>query len=362
MKNIFKIFVLLIVAFSNISCTDDRDPVLGTESSQPQFKSAPTGTYTVTELNLPNTFETFVIAPPVYNVSTEIIYQLEIAEAGTNFANLINLGATTSDKYVKITYSQINNAVLALGATNGVPFTVDVRIRSNIKNNSNYKYSSSATFTIVPFVFGPTYSFTDLYLIGDATAAGWDNNANNMKMFPLQKDLNNANLYTYTGYFAIGGFKILPTKGDWTNQYGYDSPGVLAVNNGGSGNIPISSAGYYKLTVNLGNATYNLVPVATPTTTYSAVSIIGTVNGNWNNDTDLTQSVFNPHIWYVNSTLNDGEFKFRANHDWTSNWGSSKEFFGIGTNGGSNIPLSVGWSYNIYFNDVTGEYTLIPVF
>ena len=32
------------------------------------------------------------------------------------------------------------------------------------------------------------------------------------------------------GYFKAGGFKILPTKGDWSKQYGSQSNGVLAVN------------------------------------------------------------------------------------------------------------------------------------
>lgn len=359
----FNIILVLLTLFISFSCSDDRDPILEKANAKAaQFKSAPSGTYIVTETNLPNVFETFVITPPKYNINTEYIYQLEAAKSGTNFENPVNLGSSTNNEYIKIKYSEINAVALSLGATNLVPFSIDVRIKSNIKNTTDYLYSSAATFTVTPFVAGPIYNYIDLFLIGDATAANWDNNANNMNMFPLLKDKANQNVYTFTGYFKTGGFKILPTKGDWSKQYGFSSPGVLAVNDGGSGNIPVSSNGYYKLTVNTLAATYTLESLPDPTNTYSAISIIGTVNGNWNTDTDLTLSSGDSHIWYTTTTLNEGEFKFRANHDWAANWGAGQEFFGTGTNNGPNIPLAKGWKYNIYFNDITGDYTLIPVF
>lgn len=146
-------------------------------------------------------------------------------------------------------------------------------------------------------------------------------------------------------------------KGDWSKQYGYKSNGVLAVNDGGAGNIPIATSGYYKLTVNTGDATYSIRQHSDPTNTYSVISIIGNVNGNWDTDTDFTQSA-DPHVWYTTTTINNGEFKFRANHDWGVNWGAGQEFFGTGVNNGSNIPVA-GWKYNIYFNDITGDYSII---
>ena len=363
MKNkIFNIIATFIAIFAISSCSDDRDPVLDQTSAKvAQFKSAPSGTYTVTENNMQNVFETFVITPPVYNINTEYVYQLQVAKAGTNFESPINLGSSTNLEYIKITYNQINAAALTLGAKNLIPFDLDVRIKSNIKNTTDYLYSSATSFTVVPFVAGPIYNYQDLYLIGDATAANWDNNASNMNMFPLLKDKSNSNVYTFTGYFKAGGFKILPTKGDWSKQYGYKSNGVLAVNDGGAGNIPIATSGYYKLTVNTGDATYSIEPYSDPTNTYSVISIIGTVNGNWDADTDFTQSA-DPHVWYTTATINNGEFKFRANHDWGVNWGAGQEFFGTGVNNSSNIPVAIGWKYNIYFNDITGDYSLIPVY
>ena len=63
MKNkIFNIIATFIAIFAISSCSDDRDPFLDQTSAKvAQFKSAPSGTYTVTENNMQNVFETFVI-------------------------------------------------------------------------------------------------------------------------------------------------------------------------------------------------------------------------------------------------------------------------------------------------------------
>ncbi len=76
----------------------------------------------------------------------------------------------------------------------------------------------------------------------------------------------------------------------------------------------------------------------------------------------MTQSTFDPHVWTAFSvSLNAGEFKFRANNAWDTSWGTNSEFFGTATINGANIPLSAEWTYDVYFNDATGDYTLIPV-
>ena len=75
----------------------------------------------------------------------------------------------------------------------------------------------------------------------------------------------------------------------------------------------------------------------------------------------MTQSTFDPHIWYItNVNLTNGKLKFRANNAWDVNWGSSDEDFGIGTQGGPNINVKAG-TYNIYFNDATGAFSMIKL-
>ncbi|MFZ4671925.1 MAG: hypothetical protein ACOYLT_07930, partial [Flavobacterium sp.] len=51
----------------------------------------------------------------------------------------------------------------------------------------------------------------------------------------------------------------------------------------------------------------------------------------------------------------DGGIKFRANNDWTINWGAEAFPSGTGTQGGANIRCIAG-TYDVTFNSTTGEY------
>ena len=92
-------------------------------------------------------------------------------------------------------------------------------------------------------------------------------------------------------------------------------------------------------------------------TTNAQVSIIGPggpVGTDWSIDYDLTDS--GGGIWTAsNITLQGGQFKFRLNHDWVTNWGAATFPNGTGMQGGANIPGIVG-TYNLTFNQNTGEY------
>jgi hypothetical protein len=59
--------------------------------------------------------------------------------------------------------------------------------------------------------------------------------------------------------------------------------------------------------------------------------------------------------------LNSRAFKFRANHASTTVWGVAQEFFGTAVVGGGNIPVTTAFTYNVYFNDMTGDFSVIPV-
>lgn len=92
--------------------------------------------------------------------------------------------------------------------------------------------------------------------------------------------------------------------------------------------------------------------------------LIGEFNG-WGGDFDLTQVT--PHNWYgVFTQESDGQLKYRANHDWSVNWGygSDKDwnvadsFNKIGTNGGGNIWVPKG-TYAVYLNDITNSMLII---
>jgi hypothetical protein len=76
----------------------------------------------------------------------------------------------------------------------------------------------------------------------------------------------------------------------------------------------------------------------------------------WDVDFFLTQDPNDENLWYYNSIDLNGDVKFRADSNWTVNWGAVDFPNGIGTQDGPNIPAAAG-TYGIVFNSATGEYS-----
>ncbi len=88
----------------------------------------------------------------------------------------------------------------------------------------------------------------------------------------------------------------------------------------------------------------------------NSVGIIGAATpGGWDADTEMIQDAVDTNLWTLSVTLTTDEMKFRANNDWTINWGSIDFPAGFGEQNGPNIPAKAG-DYNITFNSATGEY------
>ncbi|WP_312076192.1 SusE domain-containing protein [Chryseobacterium sp.] len=358
MKKIFKLLSLAIFTAVAISCEKDEDIASLGEGTTPVLSSDKSSVVLMGDKPDANAL-TFNWVNSDFGVNVQVANQLEIDKKGNNFVAPKTVDLGNGLKTQSITVNELNNIILSLGVSSVVETEIQVRLKSTVANKMYY--SNILDLKVTPFINGPVYTFTDLYLIGDATAGAWDNNAGNTKIYPLLKSTT-SNQYSYTGYFAAGGFKMIKTPGSWDTQYGLGaSAGVLSMS-GGSGDIKILTAGYYKLTVNTAALTYTLAPISVSPATYTSISLIGSSVGGWSTDLDLEKSTFDPHVWTKrNVMLSSGEFKIRANHEWTSSWGVAQEFFGTATTSGGNIPLATTFTYNIFFNDATGDYSIIPV-
>lgn len=358
MKHLFKIFTLFIVAFLVTSCEKDEDQAVLGEGTDPVISANKTTTVLLST-DAANEALAFSWLNSDYGVNVQQTNQLQFALKGKSFSTFKTMDMANGAKSYSMTVNDLNNIVLSLGVTTVTATDIEIRLKSTVANKIHY--SNILPLKVTPFIVGPVYTYTDLYLIGDATAGAWDNLATNAKIYPLLKS-SNANVYTYTGYFAVGGFKIIKTPGSWATQYGMGSSAGILDTSGGSGNISITAAGYYKVTINTAALTYSVTSVTPSPTTYTTVSLIGPSVGGWSTDLDLEKSTFDPHVWVKkNIILNSGEFKFRANHDWGTSWGIAQEFFGTATGSGGNIPVTTTFNYNVYFNDMTGDFSVIPV-
>ena len=141
----------------------------------------------------------------------------------------------------------------------------------------------------------------------------------------------------YQGYYWMDGeYKFKPNADNWDGDWENDGEGKIADN--GGANMPGLAAGFYQIDVNLSDMTY-------AATLVESISIIGTVNGNWDTDTDLTYNK-ETGAWEVTATLNAGEMKFRMNHDWAISWGGANgdgtNFGDLTQNGGANLQVAAG--------------------
>lgn len=209
--------------------------------------------------------------------------------------------------------------------------------------------------------FSPLIDY--IYLVGDATPGGWDNNAG----VALFRDPSNGLRFTYVGKLNAGNLKFLKERGKWAPQWGAGSNGTLAYRpteaDPDPPTISIAATGYYTVVFNGADNTYAVTPYdAAGKPTYTTIGIIGaaTPNGWGDPDTNMTQSAFDPHHWYIDGqNLAADAMKFRAGDGWAVNWGAATFPYGAGTQDGANIPVSEAGNYLIRFCDLTGQYAVI---
>lgn len=289
-----------------------------------------------------------------YNTyGVNVTYTVEVAKTGsTEFATL---GTVQNLRVLEITNKTFNDAVLKLGLTANVSASVDMRVTATTKSvgGTINKVSQIVKVNVTPYV-----AFKNLFLVGNATAAGWNTDNNNQAIF---RDASNINKFYFTGKFGTSMFKLIETLGNntWQPQWGIKGGAVANSDGGDPDPFTVSSAGYYSFEVDILAKTYSITPYSGPMTTYSSIDIAGNLNG-WSGSTVLTQSSFDPHQWFIKDLVvsSNGEAKFRANGTWDINWGAAAEFSGQGTQGGANIPLNAG-TYDVYFNDIDGRYVFV---
>ena len=283
--------------------------------------------------------------------------------------------ATTITGTTSATLS-VNELNASSGSAGIPPFmfsTLYAKIESSIGTQNGLPVSSNTvSFQVQPYF---NYVFEDFYLVGNGTSADWNNNNNNP---PLFRDAENGNLYSFTGFFTKGGggfddgrFKLLELRGQWQPQWGtataegsddLEASGAIAGNPGTQDSDPgrfgVPSDGYYTFTINFSSNTYtNTAFDASGATAYTSMTLQGSA---LSADTAFMQSSFDSHLWYINSVnLQSGDLQFLTNTG--SSWAGSTSFSGVATEGGGNIPVIVQDDYEVWFNDLTGDYIMIPL-
>jgi len=377
MKNIknYKVVLLAVLAFGFFmnSCEDDSSIFTATETQPITLAELPITMIELDASNPGNPAVTFNWNEADYGQPASENYSV-IISANPDFTNSTTATTVVGTTSTTLSVNELNSAAGAVGLP---PFefnTLYAKIESSLGTQNGLPVSSNAiSFDVKPYF---NYAFEDFYLVGNGTSADWNNNNNNP---PLFRDAENNNLYTYTGFFTKGGggfddgrFKILEVRGQWQPQWGVAanegsddimSSGNIAGNPGTQDSDPgrfgVAQDGYYRFTINFSSNTYTMDPFNDAgSTTFTSMSLEGS---GVSDNTAFTQSSFDTHLWYISSVnlLQSGELQIVTNTG--STWAGATAFSGVATEGGGTIPVAVQDDYEIWFNDLTGDYIMIPL-
>lgn len=303
-------------------------------------------------------------------------------ETGTKVADYASLESTTTLCKVSASASEFAKALqqAAHFAEDAVPATQDVyvRVKATLPGLQPV-YSNVVKINVIPIYVELKDAPVEMwYLIGDCIGDGkWTNNATAIgtSMYPMSitegeqydKKTGQGKL-TFTGYFPVGkGFKLVQTPGDWTHQWGASADGSFVKDDGGAGNITVSEAGYYTLTLDTKANTLTIAKADITPKVYDAIGVSGDFNG-WGDPGDAMTAVNTTaelaghnHVWSYTLDASAGATTLKfLTPGWADNWGASAFPNGIAVGNGANIPVAQG-KWVVTFNDIDGSYTFTAV-
>ncbi|MBW1617400.1 MULTISPECIES: SusE domain-containing protein [Empedobacter] len=338
MKNFIKYISLACASiFALSACNDDEDIIKLDPSNfvAPKVETPASSTIELLEENAANTAMTFNWSAANYGTNTPPKYELQIDVKGDNFENHQVL-TSTSTLTADVTVKELNLAVIALGLEPFKEGEIEYRIVSTVGTPGSQQLISNVNILkITPY---PTDLSTNWGVVGSATPNGWD--GPDVQFW--KTDVTNV-FVAYTDLKA-GEIKFRQDN-KWELDYG-GSNGKLEK---GGKNIAVD-AGTYKITMDLTNLTYKL-------DNYSW-GLVGdaTANG-WDGPDQKLSYDGTLDAWTITTTLKDGEFKFRLNNDWGTNFGGTSNAGELTDKDGTNIKIKAG-KYKITANFNKKTYTV----
>ena len=365
-KQSFKFLSVLMILFamaSTISCEDVQDGTVANEASNLVLSGLDITEIELDQINPGNPVATFTWSEADYGVQTAESYVLEFSDT-ENFENTVVVANLTGITNITLTTTELNSAAGNVGFP---PFewnTIYARVVSSLgQQGALSNASNTISFDVYPYF---NYPFLDLYFVGPACASGWNNDNNNPALF---RSAENPDVFSYTGLFNADQLKILETKGAWAPQYGEGAQGELVPRPTEDDPDPApiddfaTTSGYFTFTANLRTLQFTVTPADGSVPSLSSLAISGSA---LDAPVELVQygiggDVFDPHIWQSSEpvSLSSGEISFTANG--SQIWGGDTSFSGVATEGGNPINILVGDEYEVWFNDLTGEYMFIPL-
>jgi hypothetical protein len=267
MKRIFLIFMVIAGLSFTYSCSkQEKDPVLNlSQSTKPAFTNpvAP-AVFVLEQANADLELTNFQWSPAVYTLteleSTKYILQMDVID--NTFSDPVTLQSSEATSF-SISVAAMNQKLLGLDLTAGVAQDIYFRIISFIVDQAGSESLTSDVLTVTVTPYTDEVVVKPIYLLGDATDAGWDNS------IALEMSYSGGSTFSIVTNLQAGKFlKFISKRGAWAPQWGTDANGTAEGGNlvyrpdevtADPPAIPSpATAGEYKITVDTANLTYTV--------------------------------------------------------------------------------------------------------
>jgi len=379
MKIINKVWFLALAVIAYAACDKVDDLPLYSAGTTPVLTSSASSVAplpadsnkTVLTLNWTN--------PAYATDSSNQKFLLQVDSTGRNFSKAVTKEIIGDLSYTYIA-KELNTIMLNWGFEYNKAYDLDFRVISSYGNNNerlvtNVVKVNAKTYKVPPRVALPTTG--KLYIVGDATAGGWDNPVPT----PTQ-ELTKIDETTYGGIFnLIGGkfYLILPLNGNWDNKFSVADNGLAGLSGGGDfgfnlkDNFPgPATSGLYKVILDFQSGKFTVTPFTQQHGLPDSLYIVGDATaGGWDNPVPIPSQRFtriNSTRWElpsINLTAGKEYLFLPENGNWGKKFGAvDKNTPGIKVGGpfkpeGENMPApDVSGNYKISFDLINNMYVV----
>lgn len=312
--------------------------------------------------------------------SASIKYVVEIDSAGKNFSNAASK-IVTGSLSTSFKAKELNAILLGFGYAFNIPVDMEVRVKSSYANNNEQYISNVLKIRMTPYKIPPKIALPSslkLFIVGDATAGGW----NNPVPVPSQ-ELARLDETTWGGVFQLTGGKqylLLPVNGDWSHKYSVANNSLPGLSAGGdfgydlNDNFPgPATTGLYKIIVDFQTGKFSVTPYTAGILPNNLYIVGDATAGGWSNPVPTPSQQFtrlNSSIFEITIPLIGGKqyLLLPVNGDWSHKFAvANNSLPGLSAGGVFGYDLSDNFpgpatsgTYKITVNFVTNRFVVTP--
>ena len=242
MKYTSKLIWAIIIMVASASCKKVADLPYYGNGKAPTLTSSTASVAAVPADSLNAALTLSWTYPDFATDSSHTKFVVQFDSVGGNFSRAVSR-TVVKDQSITFTAKELNDILLSYGYAFGVSYNIPVRVIASYANNNEQLVSNVLTVQMTPYKVPPKVvppSSGHLFIIGDATAGGWNNPV------PVSaQEFTMIDSLTYQGTFYLNGgrqYVLLPVNGDWSHKYNVADGGVAGLANGGDFGLDLGNA------------------------------------------------------------------------------------------------------------------------